>query len=61
MARPTAILSMIAASIFLSGLLFIGYRLPRISAFPMTLPRHYVGTGFPWWRSLGQFVTCKSS
>jgi hypothetical protein len=37
-ARPTAIMSATAASVFWSGLLFVGYRLPRLSALPTTLP-----------------------
>jgi hypothetical protein len=50
-ARPMAIISAMAASIFLSDRCLVGYRLPHRSDLPTTLPRHHSSTALPSCRS----------
>src|SRR5690242_15057156 len=45
--RPTALFSAFTRFIDRRLKLFVGYRLPRRSALPTTLPRHHVRTGLP--------------
>lgn len=45
MARPMAIKSAMAASVLRSGRAMAGYRSPRRSAVPTTLPKHHSSTG----------------